>query len=69
MADSKKTYVFSVSVELGAAPEQHVTLDAERQLRPELDRLIDACVAKTTGWGDEPLGYRRAMAKTIRLSR
>ncbi len=44
VADSKKTYLFSVWVELGEAPAQVVTVYSEPVLRRQLARLIDACV-------------------------
>lgn len=45
VAESKKTYLFPLWIEVGAAPAQYVTVDAEPTLRPALDELIDECMA------------------------
>lgn len=45
VADSKKTYLFSVWLEVGDATAQLVAIDAEPVMREQLDELIVACMA------------------------
>lgn len=46
VAESKKTYLFPVWVQVGDTTAQFVTVDAEPSMRERLDRLIDECMAR-----------------------